>query len=198
MKYIKLSEWCKKHGLSYKTGHRMFTRGEIPNSYQTPTKTILVGVDEPSRKKEEYNVVYARVSSNEQAKTNLVTQAERVEAFVNANGKIVHKVVKDIGSGLNDNRKKLMELLSCDKTTAIYVEHQDRLTRFGFNYIKMICDIKGINLVVINQVNDKENEIMQDFISLVTSFCSRIYGTRRTKRKTEKIIEVLKENNEED
>lgn len=32
---------------------------------------------------------------------------------------------------------------------------------------------------------------MSDFVSLVTSFCARLYGLRRTKRKTEKLIQEL-------
>jgi predicted site-specific integrase-resolvase len=34
---------------------------------------------------------------------------------------------------------------------------------------------------------------MQDFISIVTSYCARIYGNRRSKRKTEQLIKELKE-----
>jgi predicted site-specific integrase-resolvase len=32
---------------------------------------------------------------------------------------------------------------------------------------------------------------MQDFVSIITSFCARIYGLRRSKRKTEAIIKEL-------
>jgi len=193
-KTIKLSDWCKQRGISYRTGHRWFHSNKIEGAYQTSSGTILVPCDEVSEKHDisEYNVVYARVSSNEQSKTNLEYQAERVSKYINANGKVVHKVVKEVGSGMNDNRPKLKALLSSNDVTAIYVEHKDRLTRFGFEYIKMICDIKGIRLVVINEASEDEVDLMQDFISAITSFCARLYGQRRTKRKTEKIIEALK------
>lgn len=35
------------------------------------------------------------------------------------------------------------------------------------------------DLIVINEVSENE----QDFVSLVTSFCARLYGKRRSKRK---------------
>lgn len=49
-------------------------------------------------------------------------------------------------------------------------------------------------IVIINEVTEDEKDLMQDFVSLVTSFCARLYGKRRTKRKTERIIQELKNN----
>ena len=72
------------------------------------------------------------------------------------------------------------------------VEHQDRLTRFGFNYIKLLCEHIGCEIIVVNQAENETQDLMQDFISIITSFCARICGQRRCKRKTEKIIEELK------
>lgn len=68
------------------------------------------------------------------------------------------------------------------------VEHKDRLTRFGFNYIKTLFDT--CNIVIVNECEDNQ-DLFEDFVSLVTSFCTRIYGKRRTERKTEQIIEAL-------
>lgn len=104
----------------------------------------------------------------------------------------MNKVVEECGSGLNDNRKKLKDLLTDGKTNRIVVEHKDRLTRFGFNYISKLW--KG-EIVIINEVKEDEDDLMQDFISLVTSFTARIYGRRRSKRNTEKLIKELNEDN---
>ena len=75
--------------------------------------------------------------------------------------------------------------------TKVVVEHKDRLTRFGFNYLKQLWDVE---IIVINEVVEDEKDLMQDFVSLVTSFCARLYGKRRTKRNTEKLIQDLKNN----
>ena len=48
-------------------------------------------------------------------------------------------------------------------------------------------------IIVINEVESKKEDLIQDFISVITSFCARIYGQRRSKRKTEKLLEGLKE-----
>lgn len=75
------------------------------------------------------------------------------------------------------------------KATRLVIEYKDRLTRFGFNYIKTL--FKGCKIIVVNETTNKEDDIMQDLISIITSFCARIYGNRRSQRKTEKIIEEL-------
>jgi predicted site-specific integrase-resolvase len=49
---------------------------------------------------------------------------------------------------------------------------------------------------IVNQSEDNQDELMSDLIAIITSFCSRIYGLRRSKRKTEKIIAELKDNGE--
>lgn len=75
----------------------------------------------------------------------------------------------------------------------IIVEHKDRLTRFGFNYIETLLNTKNKEIVVINHLED-DNDLLEDLVSVITSFCARIYGQRRSKRKTEKIIQELKDN----
>ena len=66
--------------------------------------------------------------------------------------------------------------------------YKDRLTRFGFGYIEALFSGE----LVINEVNDCTQDIMQDFVSLVTSFTARLYGKRLSKRATEKLIQELK------
>lgn len=191
IKYIKLSEWARRHDYTYRGAFGLFQRGKLPNSKRLETGTIVVEVpeDQIQPTQQEHNVVYARVSSSEN-KTNLDTQAERVSQFCTAKGWVVHQVVKECASGLNDERPKLEKLLKERKATRLLVEHKDRLTRFGFNFIKTLypeCEI-----IIINEVFDDKQDLLQDFVSLVTSFCARIYGHRRSKRKTEKLIEELK------
>ena len=70
-------------------------------------------------------------------------------------------------------------------------EHKDRLTRVGFNYIKVLLNSQGKDVEIINEAREEKEDLMQDFISIITSFCARIYGMRRQKRKTECIIECL-------
>ena len=186
---MKLSQWAKKIGMSYRNAHKHFKAGWIPGAYQLHTGTIVIP-EEVVNKKGDWTIVYVRVSSSEN-KPNLESQADRVCQFCSANGWVVKEIVKECASGLNDNRPKLLKILTERRATRIVVEHKDRLTRFGFNYIKTLYS--DCEIVVINEVKEDEADLMQDFVSLVTSFCARLYGKRRSKRATEKLIRDLKE-----
>ena len=101
------------------------------------------------------------------------------------------QIVKEIGSGVNDARPKLMKLLTDNTVTLSVVEHKDRLTRFGFNYIEQLLKLQDRQIEVINQVEAGKEDLVHDFVSIVTSFCARLYGQRRSKRKTERILAEL-------
>lgn len=193
---MKLSEYAKRIGVTRYTAHRWFHDGKIPGAYQLPSGLIYVPdtiFDTEKPKQKGLTVVYARVSSSEQRKTNLETQAEHLTQFAIANGWVVDKVIKEVGSGLNDERKKLTDLLRLDaKIDRIIVEHKDRLTRFGFNYLQILADKMGFEIVVVNPTMTDDEDLMQDFASIITSFCARLYSRRRAKRKTEKIIQSLR------
>jgi len=189
---MKLSEWAKKNSVTYRTAFTHYQQGKIPNAYALPTGTIVIP-DEIINKKQEYNIVYARVSSSEN-KSNLESQAKRITEFCNAKGWIPNEVIKEVASGVNDNRPKLNKILKEQKATRIIIEHKDRLTRFGFNYIKNLFN--DCEIIIINPTEENEKDLMQDFVSIITSFCARLYGYRRTKRQTEKIIEELKKKND--
>lgn len=145
---------------------------------------------EENKNKELQVAVYARVSSSEN-KNNLDKQAERLISYCNAKGYKVAKVVKEIGSGLNDQRPKLEQLLTDISINVIVVEHKDRLARFGLNYIQKLLQLQNRKIEIVNNIDGEKEDLMQDFVSIITSFCSRLYGQRRTKRKTEQIIQEL-------
>lgn len=190
---MKLSTYAKKIGVTYRTAWNHYIKGSIPGAYSLPTRTIIVPESEdPSNEVgRTLTATYARVSSTEN-KNNLESQSKRIHDFCAAKGWEVNISVKECGSGLNDTRKKLEKLLSDKRIKRIVVEHKDRLTRFGFNYIKTLY--KG-QIIVINETVEDEKDLMQDFVSLVTSFTARLYGRRRSRRQTEKLIRELSEKN---
>jgi len=190
---MKLSKWAKEKGLSYQTAWNLFKKNQVPGAYALPSGTILV--DEKNKEhlnKQEYVVAYARVSSSENKKY-LDSQIQRITDFCNAKGWQVNQATKEVGSGLNDKRQQLLKIFEQEKATKLVVEHRDRLTRFGFNYIKALCDKMQCELVVINESSDDKKELVDDFIAIITSFCARIYGMRRGSRKKTKIKEIINE-----
>jgi predicted site-specific integrase-resolvase len=186
---MKLSEYAKKTGISYQTAWRMWKRGQL-NAYQLPTGTVVVKIEDEPTSVDLIACIYARVSSAENKK-NLEAQAQRLTNYAIARGYRIYKVVKEVGSGLNDNRKQLAKILVDDNYNILIVEHKDRLARFGTNYLSLLLEKTGKKLEIVNLADNSKDELMQDLIAIITSFCARLYGLRRSKRKTEKIIEEL-------
>ncbi|MHC5614217.1 MAG: IS607 family transposase [Nostoc sp.] len=193
---MKLSDYAKKAGVSYKTAHRWWKAGQL-RGYQIPsTGTIIIESDNPVEQ-EQIALIYARVSSAE-ARPNLDRQAVRLTDYSIARGYRIYKIVKEIGSGLNDNRKLLSNALLDENYNILVAEHRDRVTRFGLNYIKLLLEATGKKLEIVNDAENGKDELMQDLVSVITSFVQRIYGLRRAKRKTEKLIADLRANGEDD
>jgi putative resolvase len=192
----KLSEYAKEHGVTHRTAYNHFKSGLIENAYQLKTGRVVIP-DSTNIKhtKDDYIITYARVSSSEN-KTNLNSQSQRLIDFCNAKGWNTNENITEIGSGVNDNRKKLIKILQEEKATKIVVEHKDRLTRTGFNFIQEACKKFNCEIIVVNNVEGEREDIIQDFVSIITSFCSKLYGQRRSKRKTEKLIEELEKQND--
>jgi len=192
----KLSKVAKDLGITKATlwnwknkGQIEFCEGPIKryNYIDKETYQNLMGIKE---RKSNKVVIYCRVSSSKN-KSNLETQKQRLISFANAKGLQVHKVVEEIGSGFNDKRPKLQSLLEKQDFNTIIVEHKDRLCRSGFNYLKVLLKQQDKEILVVNEVDSDEKSLIEDFVSIITSYSARIYGQRRTKRATESIIESL-------
>jgi predicted site-specific integrase-resolvase len=146
---MKLSDWARAQGIHYNTAYNWFWQGKMPvHAYQTKSGTIMVS-EEHKRTIEEKVVIYARVSSQNK-KEDLRRQIERCTEFCMAKGLSITKIFKEIASGMNDNRTQLWKMID-SKPTTIIVEHKDRLTRFGFNYLEKLLLELGCKIVVMNR-----------------------------------------------
>lgn len=182
-----LTEYAKENRIHYRTAWNAYKAGKILGAFKNEYGKILIP---DNVAKTQYVVCYARVASS-MNRNNLESQATRLCNYCAANGYVVQQVIKECASGLNDRRPQLIKLLRNPKVTLIVVEHQDRLTRFGFNYIRLWAETKGCKIEVINEAANDKEDLMQDFVSLITSFVTRLYGLRRSKRKTEQLIKTL-------
>ena len=186
-------------GVSTKTIQRWDEKGLI-KVVRTPTGRRRIPYSEIQRiLKERINdrraVIYGRVSSQKQDKDgNLERQIERLLKWAKENNYEVVKVFKDVGSGINDNRKNFWNMMKYIKENNIpylIVEFHDRLTRFGLKYIEALLREYGTKLIIVeNKLSkDKMEELVEDLITIITSFTARIYGARSQKFK--KIKEIL-------
>lgn len=178
---IKLSKYAKNNGISYLTAYRYFIKGDL-KGIQMPSGTILIDVDNiiniNSTVINNRVVLYTRVSSSEN-KDNLKSQLDRLRCYATAKGYNIVDEVMEVGSGLNDNRKKLTDLLSnSHKWDKIIVEHKDRFTRFGLNYIKLLLKKDNKEIEIVNDVMNEKEDIYNDFILTISYFTSKLFNLR--------------------
>ena len=184
---MRLSAYAKQMGVSYKTAFRWWKAGKL-DAYQLDTGTVIVR--EPITSEAPTNVaLYARVSSADQ-KEDLERQKQRLKDYAASRGYQVTKTVSELASGLNDSRPKFLKLLTDASIGVIVVEHRDRATRFGLTYIEQLMQMQGRRLEVIFP-SDTDKDLVDDFIAVITSMASRIYGRRTSKRRAEKIKQCV-------
>ena len=139
-------------------------------------------------------VCYARVSSHDQ-KADLDRQHTLLESYCAAQG-WSSLVIRDLGSGMNYRKKglhQLLELILERRMRRLVITHQDRLMRFGAELVFTLCELNGIEVVVIHQGEQPsfEEELAQDVLEIITVFSARLYGSRS--RKHRKLLDTLAE-----
>jgi putative resolvase len=169
-------------------GHRRFPRIEIEKlagTYQEPTIPI----------QQNRTAIYCRVSSHEQKqKGDLERQIGRMTTEALKRNYSIVSVFYEVGSGMNDNRKKLQKLFESVESKQIdivFIEHKDRLSRFCFNYLASYFQSYGVKIEMVEDVIGKgyEQELVEDILSLMASFSAKIYGRRshQNRKKAEKV-----------
>lgn len=161
-------------------GHRRYDSAEI-ESLLSVSDSVTVG--------EKDVALYARVSTQKQA-DNLTRQHERlIEACCECGYRIVLDC-SEIASGLNDNRRQFFKVIDAackGEVKKVVVEHRDRLTRFGFRTIERFFRGVGCTVEVLEQVEGKSEheELVEDILTIIVSFSSRIYGARGGRKRKE-------------
>lgn len=140
-------------------------------------------------------IAYARVSSSDQ-KDDLDRQVEKLKGYCESKN-YDYRVIKDLGSGLNYNKKGLKQLINliCNKKIdRIVLTYKDRLIRYGYEIILEICKINNVTIDIIedNLAKTYEQELVEDVLSIITVFSSKLYGSRSSKKKTEFIETATK------
>ena len=204
-RYLSTREFAKLLGVSRVTVIKWIKSGRITaysvhGKWRIPyseVERLLKGAQRIRRV-----AIYARVSSNT-LKNDLERQVEALKLWVSKNfPNAEYVVVTDIASGLKEDReglRKLIEMAKRKEVQAIVVAYRDRLTRFGFEYLKTLFNTLGVDVYVAFQEEPKNyvQELVEDFIEIVSSFASRIYGKRskRYKGVVSCIGEAIKDSN---
>ena len=194
---LRQSEVTQKYRLSKTTLHRWLKDGKLTDHrtvgghrrYDSAEIEQLLSVADGLSTTERDVALYARVSTQKQAE-NLVRQRERL---VEACGERGYRIVLDcseIASGLNDNRRQFFKIIDAackGEVKKVVVEHRDRLTRFGFRTIERFFKSVGCTVEVLEQVEGKNEheELVEDILTIIISFSSRIYGARGGRKRKE-------------
>lgn len=182
-----IRRWDKKGVIkSYRTegGHRRYC-----------AESIYAYIGQPKvQPTEKHTLIYARVSTRSR-ENDLNRQVELMEMFCSAKG-WKYKVLTDIGSGLNYNKKGLLELIKQIETNQIdrlVINYKDRLLRFGSEIIFEICKWHNVDVVIVSEDESKtyEEELVDDVLSIITVFSAKLYGSRSHKNKA--VVEKNKE-----
>ena len=207
-KLYTMKEASKLLGLSIRHIQKL-NQAEKIKCIRTPGGRRRISESEIKRlrgKEEEEKIyaIYARVSSHEQkAKGDLGRQIEYIKNVLPKNcGEA--QVITDVGSGLNDERKGLLQLIKLvkeNKITDVAIADKDRLTRFGFHYLYEFFLAFGVQIHILNGEKNKslEDELVQDMLSIVTSFSGKLYGLRsaKIKRLLENVRNAIQEETKE-
>jgi putative resolvase len=132
------------------------------------------------------------VSSPSQ-KPDLPRQIETFEQFCTAKGIAIDEWISEVGGGLSFKRKKfcgLIRRIESMEVSVLVVAHKDRLSRFGFDLIAYLCELHGTELVVVNnECLSPEREMVEDMMTIVHCFSSRLYGLRSYKKTLREALE---------
>jgi len=166
--------------------------GRTPTGRRQYTLTQLrrfVGVVEP--KAERVVAAYCRVSSQAQ-RPDLKNQRRIVGEFCRCRGMANVEYIEEIGGGLNFKRKrftKLVDRIVAGEVATLVIAHKDRLARFGFELLQHLCRSHDCKLLVIDgEEMSPEQEMVQDLMTIIHCFSSRLYGLRNYRKSLKKAL----------
>ena len=159
-------------------GTRYYAIADLFGRSAAASKRLLLLLASPE---EPLTVCYARVSSHDQ-EADLDRQQAALEAYCATKGWRT-RVIRDLGSGMNYRKKGLQELLELilrRRFERLVITHKDRLLRFGAELVFRLCELQGIEIVIVHQGEQPsfEEELAQDVLEIITVFSARLYGSR--------------------
>lgn len=200
-KSVSIGEAALILGVSTSTMRRWDREGHFASSFRTTgnhrrysLRDLQQFMGETQTDSTKISVGYARVSAADQ-KNDLVTQKQDLEKYLKSKCSN-YEVISDCGSGLNFQKrglKRLLSLIVSGKVETLVLTHQDRLVRFGFPLMQLLCQEFGVDIQLIHDQQNKDlnQQLAEDVITLVTVFSSRLYGLRSAeKRRLRKMAEA--------
>ena len=179
-----LQRWDREGRLKAKrtlSGRRYYNEADLATALNLPKL--------PATRR---TIAYCRVSSPAQ-RPDLQNQRAALSSYAVSKQFVVDDWIMEIGGGLNFERKRFLALVDAivaGEVERVLIAHQDRLARFGFALIKHLCETHHTELVVMNtETLSAEQELVQDLMSIIHCFSSRLYGLRNYRKALEKALQ---------
>lgn len=200
IRFYSISKAAIELGVSVSTLRRWESEGKLVpqrtkgNQRRYSAEQIMGLARKVTPKPDRITLAYARVSSSDQKK-DLERQKNVLEMYCAAQG-WNFELISDLGSGMNYRKKglqSLLEKLLNGKIERLVITHKDRLLRFGAELIFSVCEMKGVEVVIINKGEEAsfEEDLANDVLEIITVFSARLYGSRS--KKNQKLINGMKE-----
>lgn len=193
-RFVKIGEAARLLGCGIDTLRKWEKTGKLPPDRKTKGGTrfydaarllSLGDSDAPT-------IGYARVFRHDQ-QADLDRQRDMLETYCAAKGWRT-EMISDLGSGMNFNKKgltRLLEMILRRKAKRLVLTHQDRLLRFGAERVFTLCELQGIEVVMIHQGERPgfDVELAEDLLDIITVFSAQWYGSRS--KKNLKLLQTL-------
>lgn len=129
--------------------------------------------------------LYARSSSGDTTIIN--NQLNTLKQY--CQDKNITHTITDKASGMNEHRKginKLIKLAKQGEITDIIATRKDRYTTFGYTYLQELFNAYNVSIHYLTENTEQktiENELMDDFMTITTSFAGRLSQMRSKEAK---------------
>jgi excisionase family DNA binding protein len=197
MELLRMSKAAMRLGIHPMTLRQWALDGKIPFTWvgrerrfsSVDVENMKRGSDS-STSRPRLELLYVRVSGSSGQESSL--EAQEAELRAASTGEIV-KVVRDRGSGLKENRpglNRVLAMVADGSVTVVRVTHEDRLARFGVSWLKRLFAVYGVTVEVLHPKKlGGRDELLEDFVSLVTTFAGRLYGMRSAQNRKRLLAE---------
>ena len=181
--WLTSKQFREKYNISPQYLYALKKNGKVKTKPFLGSQVLIL--DPESSDSDKSVCIYARVSTPKQ-KTDLDNQIKFLRQYLVSKGLNPEYVYSDIASGMNEDRKGLNEMMSdiiSGKISKVVISHKDRLTRFGFGYLKTIFSRYNTEIEIVNLEDEKsfQDELSEDLVATIHHFSMKFYGKRKNK-----------------